>query len=89
MEVRHIIREKRILRAVSAGRHDRDHRGGRYLYGVRFKCCSRKGLDSLTEDDLHEMLRFANAASSIITTRKGALKVMPKREEIISVLTKE
>ena len=48
-----------------------------------------KGLDSLTEDDLHEMLRFANAASSIITTRKGALKVMPKREEIISVLTKE
>ncbi len=48
-----------------------------------------KGLDSLTEDDLYEMLRFANAASSIITTRKGALKVMPKREEIISVLTKE
>ena len=48
-----------------------------------------KRLDSLTEDDLHEMLRFANAASSIITTRKGALKVMPKREEIISVLTKE
>ena len=43
----------------------------------------------MTEDDLHEMLRFANAASSIITTRKGALKVMPKREEIISVLTKE
>lgn len=48
-----------------------------------------KGIDSLTEDDLHEMLRFANAASSIITTRKGALKVMPKQEEIISVLTKE
>ena len=34
--------KKRILRVVSAGRHDRDHRGGRYLYGVRFKCCSRK-----------------------------------------------
>ena len=48
-----------------------------------------KGLDSLTEDDLYEMLRFANAASSIITTRKGALKVMPKREEIISMLTQK
>ena len=48
-----------------------------------------KGLDSLAEDDLYEMLRFANAASSIITTRKGALKVMPKREEIISMLTQK
>ena len=54
-----------------------------------FNAVLEKGIDSLTEDDLHEMLRFANAASSIITTRKGALKVMPKREEIISVLTKE
>ena len=48
-----------------------------------------KGLDSLAEDDLYEMLRFANAASSIITTRKGALKVMPKRKEIISMLTQK
>lgn len=42
-----------------------------------------KGLEKLTQDDVFEMLRFANAASSIITTRKGALKVMPTREEIV------
>ena len=46
-----------------------------------------KNLDNLnghklTEEDLKEMLTFANAAASIITTRKGALKVMPSKEEI-------
>lgn len=40
------------------------------------------GLDNLTEEGLKELLMFANAAASIITTRKGALKVMPKAEEI-------
>ncbi len=45
-----------------------------------------KGIDSLTDNDLQEMLTFANAASSIITTRKGALKVMPKREEIAELI---
>lgn len=40
------------------------------------------GLDDLTEDDLRELLRFANAGASIITSRKGALKVMPERAEI-------
>ena len=29
-----------------------------------------------------EMLNFANVAASIITTRKGALQVMPEQEEI-------
>ncbi len=32
--------------------------------------------------ELEQMLRFANAAASIITTRKGALRVMPRRDEI-------
>ena len=45
-----------------------------------------KGLDNLSEDDLQEMLSFANAAASIITTRKGALKVMPKKEEVLELL---
>lgn len=45
-----------------------------------------KGVAALTEDDLLEMLEFANAASSIITTRKGALKVMPQKQEIIAVM---
>lgn len=40
------------------------------------------GLDGLTEAELEEMLSFANTAASIITTRKGALRVMPERAEI-------
>ena len=44
------------------------------------------GIDSLNDKDLLEMLEFANAASSIITTRKGALKVMPKRQEINEII---
>lgn len=40
------------------------------------------GLDDLDEDNLKEMLTFANSAASIITTRKGALKVMPTKEEV-------
>ena len=39
-----------------------------------------------TEDELKEMLNFANAAASIITTRKGALRVMPTREEVEELL---
>ena len=45
------------------------------------------GLTDLTEDDLKEMLTFANAAASIITTRKGALRVMPEREEVEKLLS--
>lgn len=40
------------------------------------------GLENLTEDQLAEMLKFANGASSLITTKRGALKVMPKKEEV-------
>lgn len=45
-----------------------------------------KGLEQLTQESLTEMLLFANAASSIITIRKGALKVMPQRQEILDCL---
>lgn len=40
------------------------------------------GLENLSEDNLKEMLTFANGAASIITTRKGALRVMPEKEEV-------
>jgi fructokinase len=40
------------------------------------------GLENLTEVKLKEMLTFANAGASIITTRKGALTVMPLKDEI-------
>lgn len=40
-------------------------------------------LANLTEENLKEMLQFANSAASLITTKKGALRVMPESEEII------
>lgn len=46
------------------------------------------GLSSLDEDKLREMLTFANAAASIITTRKGALRVMPDVNEVRELVEK-
>ncbi|NLL77678.1 MAG: carbohydrate kinase [Clostridiales bacterium] len=40
------------------------------------------GIDNLDKEKLEEMLMFANAAASIVTTRKGALRVMPSKEEV-------
>lgn len=44
------------------------------------------GMKDYTEDELTEMLTFANAAASIVTTRKGALRVMPTKEEVVNLL---
>lgn len=54
-------------------------------------CCLhhvlKYGLDNLDREKLTEMLTFANAAASIITTRKGALRVMPEVEEVEAFIT--
>lgn len=44
------------------------------------------GLEDLTEENLLELLTFANAAASLITTRKGALRVMPSRQEVLDFI---
>ena len=44
------------------------------------------GIDNLTEEELGEMLTFANAAAAVITTRKGAIRAMPEKEEVMSVI---
>ena len=46
------------------------------------------GLQNLTEENLQEMLTFANAAASLITTRKGALRVMPEKADVEAILAK-
>jgi fructokinase len=48
-----------------------------------------EGLDGFTEDSLKKMLTMANAAASIVTTRKGALRVMPTLEEINQLIHAE
>ena len=44
------------------------------------------GLEGMSEKRLCRLLSFANAGALLITARKGALKVMPSREEIEGVL---
>ncbi|MCM1024065.1 MAG: carbohydrate kinase [Prevotella sp.] len=46
------------------------------------------GLKDFTQAELEEMLRFANAAAAIVTTRKGALAVMPEKNEIETLINK-
>lgn len=40
------------------------------------------GLDNLSEEQLKEMITFANAAASIVTTKAGAIKSMPALDEV-------
>ena len=42
--------------------------------------------DSLTEDELGEMLTFANAAAAIVTTKKCAIRAMPAKEEVLEMI---
>lgn len=44
------------------------------------------GLEGYSAADLRDMLRTANAAASIVTTRRGALRVMPEISEIDALL---
>lgn len=44
------------------------------------------GSDGFDEEKLRQTLRFASAAASIVTTRRGALRVMPEKEEIEALL---
>ena len=45
------------------------------------------GWKAFSKEELEEMLRFANAAASIVTTRKGALRVMPQKEEVEALMS--
>ncbi len=45
------------------------------------------GIDGLTKEDRAAMLRFANTAAYIVTTRKGAIRSMPERSEVEALLS--
>jgi len=59
---------------------------GDTFFGSCLHFVLEKGLQNLSEKDLQDMLMYSNAAASIITTRRGALKVMPVVEEIQALL---
>ena len=65
--------QKNTIETTGAG----DTFGGSCLHFVL-----EHGLDHLDGEKLSVMLSFANGAAALITTRKGALKVMPEPEEV-------
>ncbi|MBO5496682.1 MAG: carbohydrate kinase [Oscillospiraceae bacterium] len=44
------------------------------------------GIEKLRENQLADMLRFANAAAYLVTTKKGAIRSMPEREQVLAIL---
>ena len=44
--------------------------------------------ENLTEEQLGEMLTFANAAAALVTTKKGAIKARPVKEEVLELIQK-
>ncbi len=47
-----------------------------------------RGFETLTEEDLKEVLCFANAGAALVTTRKGAIRSMPSEEEVKKLMEK-
>ncbi|SHJ50405.1 carbohydrate kinase family protein [Hespellia stercorisuis] len=45
--------------------------------------------ENLTEQNIKEMLTFSNAAAALVTTRKGAIKAMPAREEVLALIKEQ
>ncbi|HEX3030063.1 MAG TPA: carbohydrate kinase, partial [Clostridia bacterium] len=76
VEVKSFIQENTI-ETTGAG----DTFGGCVLHHIL-----QWGLEDLTEEKLRKLLTFANAGASIITTRKGALSVMPSEDEINNLI---
>ena len=62
--------------------------------GDTFCACAQNfvlehGLEGLTEEDLRDMLRFANAAAYLVTTKKGAIRSMPEPEQVRELLEQD
>ena len=44
------------------------------------------GVENLSAEQLNEMLRFANAAAYLVTTKKGAIRSMPEKAQVLEIL---
>lgn len=47
-----------------------------------------RDIDALAEQDLKDMLTFANAAAYLVTTKKGAIRSMPEMQDVLSICKK-
>lgn len=80
-----VIEEKAFLQENTV-----DTTGAGDTFGA---CCLhfilKYGFDQFDEISLHEMLKFANAAAALVTTKKGAFRVMPKEAEVLQMILQE
>ena len=61
-------------------------RGAAALCACVLNYVLENGIEELEEDRLGDMLRFANAAAYLVTTKKGAIRSMPEREQVLAIL---
>lgn len=60
--------------------------GDTFMGCVLSKVLEYGGIENLSEEQIEDMLEFANAGAALITTRRGALKVMPEKAEILKLM---
>ena len=75
------------LKTITAFANDLDNTTGA---GDTFCACVLNYVlehgDDLDGEQRREMLRFANAAAYLVTTKKGAIRSMPERTDMESIL---
>ncbi len=57
---------------------------GGFLYKI-FSKSEKMGISNLTQEKAFEAVAFANKVAALSTTRKGAVKSFPSREEVIDL----
>lgn len=60
---------------------------GDTFWGCTLNFVLEYGIDNLDESILNEILLFANAAATIVTTRKGAIRSMPEKDEVLKLIS--
>ena len=61
---------------------DTNGAGDTFFGALLYRIAARGGLEGLTEDEINGMVRFANKAASITTSRPGAIPAMPVLKEV-------
>ena len=61
---------------------DTNGAGDTFFGALLSRIAAREGLDGLTDDEINGMVRFANKAASITTSRPGAIPAMPVLQEV-------
>lgn len=82
-------KDMRVEAAGFAQEHVVDTTGaGDTFCGSSINYILEHGLDNLNENNLKELLTFANGAASLITLKKGAIRSMPEKEDVIALINK-